>query len=45
VKEKFMLGLGDVFVLGAIAGSALITLVCVVFGILNWNSGNGDDKK
>ena len=40
-----MLGLGDVFVLSAIIGSAAITAVCVVFGVINWNSGAGDDKK
>lgn len=40
-----MLGLGDAFVLAAVAGSVLITLVCVVFGALNWNSGAGDEQK
>ncbi len=40
-----MLGLGDGFVLAAMVGTIVITLVCVVFGTLNWNSGTGEDKK
>ena len=23
----------------------LITVVCVIFGIINWNSGTGEEKK
>ena len=46
-QERFciMLGLGDGFVLGAMLGTIAITLVCVVFGAINWNSGTGDDSK
>ena len=40
-----MLGLGDGFVLAAVAGNVVITVVCVIFGALNWNSGAGDDQK
>ena len=40
-----MLGLGDSYVLAAVIGTVLITLVCVVFGAVNWNSGTGDSKK
>ena len=40
-----MLGLGDAFVLAAVAGNVLITAVCVIFGALTWNSGAGDNNK
>lgn len=40
-----MLGLGDGFVAAAIIGNVIITVVCVIFGALNWNSGSGDEKK
>ena len=40
-----MLGLGDGFVLAAMVGTIGITLICVVFGALNWNSGTGENKK
>lgn len=40
-----MLGLGDGFVLAAMIGTVAITLVCVIFGVLNWNSGTEDEKK
>lgn len=40
-----MLGLGDGFVLAAMVGTVAITLVCVIFGALNWNSGAGENKK
>ena len=40
-----MLGLGDWFVVAAMVGNLLITAVCVVFGIITWNSGTeGKDK-
>ena len=45
-KENLvMLGLGDGCVLAAVIGTVAITLVCVVFGAINWNSGTGDEKK
>lgn len=40
-----MLGLGDCFVFAAVIGTVLITLICVVFGAVNWNSGTGDSRK
>lgn len=40
-----MLGLGDWFVFAAMMGSILITAVCVVFGIITWNSGTEDKDK
>ena len=40
-----MLGLGDGFVFAAMIGTVAITLVCVIFGAINWNKGTGDDKK
>ena len=40
-----MLGLGDGFVLAAMVGTVAITLVCVIYGALNWNSGTGENKK
>lgn len=40
-----MLGLGDGFVLAAVIGNAVITLICVVFGIINWNKGAGENQK
>ena len=43
--EKKMLGLGDGYVAAAIIGNVIITVACIVFGALNWNSGSGDEKK
>ena len=40
-----MLGLGDVFVLAAMVGTIAVTLVCVIFGAVNWNSGTEGDNK
>jgi hypothetical protein len=40
-----MLGLGDGLVLAAIIGNVAITAICVIFGVLNWNSGAGDNQK
>ena len=40
-----MLGLGDVFVLGAMVDTIAVTLVCIIFGAINWNSGTEGDKK
>ena len=44
-SQSVVLGLGDWFVVAAMAGSVLITVVCVIFGIINWNSGTGEEKK
>lgn len=40
-----MLGLGDGFVFAAMIGTVAVTLVCVIFGAVSWNSGAGEDKK
>ena len=44
-SQSVLFGLGDWFVFAAMVGSALITVVCVIFGIINWNSGTGEEKK
>ena len=44
-KDLFlMLGLGDGFVFAAMIGTVAITLVCVIFGAINWNKGTGENK-
>lgn len=37
-----MLGMGDGWVLFAWCANIGVTLVCVVYGVINWNRG-GDD--
>ena len=34
-----MLGFGDVWVLFAYAANIIVVLICVVYGIVNWNRG------
>ena len=42
--EKVVLGIDDPWVWGAYIGSILATLLCVVYGILNWNKGGEDEE-
>jgi hypothetical protein len=37
----FMLGLGDYSIFFAMAGCLIATLVCVIYGVLNWNDKQG----
>ncbi len=34
-----MLGLGDFWVLLAYAANIIVVVVCVIYGIINWNRG------
>jgi hypothetical protein len=34
-----MLGLGDYWVLTAYCANIIIVIICVVYGIINWNRG------
>lgn len=34
-----MLGLGDCWVLLAFSANIIVVLICVVYGIINWNRG------
>ncbi len=40
-----VLGIEDPWILGAYVGCILVTLLCVVYGILNWNKGGEDEEK
>ena len=40
-----ILGINDPWILGAYVGCLLATLLCVVYGILNWNKGGEDEEK
>ena len=42
--EKVVLGIDDPWVWGAYIGSILAMLLCVVYGILNWNKGGEDEE-
>ena len=42
--EKVVLGIDDPWVWGAYIGSILATLLCVVYGILNWNKSGEDEE-
>ena len=44
-SQSVLFGLGDWSVAAAMAGSVLITVVCVIFGVINWNSGTEEEKK
>lgn len=43
-KFEEMLGLGDLSIFLAMIGSVAVTAVCVVYGIVNWNRGDEDQK-
>lgn len=34
-----MLGLGDFWVLLAFSANIIVVIVCVIYGIINWNRG------
>lgn len=34
-----MLGLGDFWVLLAFSANIIIVIICVVYGVINWNRG------
>lgn len=40
-----VLGIDDPWVWGAYVGSILVTLLCVVYGIINWNKGGDDEEE
>lgn len=42
---KVVLGINDPWVLGAYIGSILAMLLCVVYGVLNWNKGGEDEEE
>ena len=37
-----MLGLGDIWITAAVAGSVLVSVAGIIYGTLNWNNGGGD---
>lgn len=39
-----VLGINDPWVLSAYIGCILVMLLCVVYGILNWNKGDEDEE-
>jgi hypothetical protein len=39
-----VLGINDPWISGAYIGCILVTLLCVVYGILNWNKGGEDEE-
>ena len=39
-----VLGIDDPWIVGAYIGCILVTLLCVVYGILNWNKGGEDEE-
>jgi len=43
--EKLVLGIDDPWIWGAYIGCILVTLLCVVYGILNWNKGGEDEEE
>jgi len=40
-----VLGIEDPWILSAYIGCILVTLLCVIYGILNWNKGGEDEEK
>ena len=38
-----MFGLGDISIVIAMFGSVVVSCICVVYGLINWN--RGDDSK
>lgn len=40
-----MLGLGDVYIVSAMAGCVVITLVGIIYGAFTWNSNNRKSQK
>jgi hypothetical protein len=42
---KLVLGIEDPWVLGGYIGSILVMLLCVVYGIINWNKGGEDEEE
>lgn len=40
-----VLGIEDPWVWGAYVGSILVMLLCVIYGILNWNKGGEDEEE
>ncbi|HOI70767.1 MAG TPA: hypothetical protein PL055_01970 [Methanobacterium sp.] len=40
-----VLGIEDPWVLGGYIGSILVMLLCVVYGIINWNKGGEDEEE
>ncbi len=45
MKFLELLGIPDPWVWGAYVLSILGVLICVFYGILNWNKGGDDEKK
>ncbi len=39
-----MLGLGDGWVAAAFIANILIVLICVVYGVLNWNRSDEEEE-
>jgi heme exporter protein D len=42
--DKVVLGINDPGVWLAYVGTILVMLLCVVYGILNWNKGDEDEE-
>ena len=40
-----VLGIDDPWIWGAYVGCIFVTLLCVVYGILNWNKGGEDEEE
>ncbi len=40
-----VLGISDPWISAAYIGCILATLLCVVYGILNWNKGGDDEEE
>jgi len=43
--ENVVLGINDPWVWGAYIGSILAMLLCVVYGIINWNKGGEEEEE
>jgi hypothetical protein len=42
--DKVVLGIDDPWVWSAYIGTILVMLLCVVYGIVNWNKGGEDEE-
>ena len=39
-----MLGLGDIYIAGAVLGSVAASVAGVIYGAIRWNKDGGEDK-
>ncbi len=42
---ELFLGIEDPWVLAAYVGSILAMLLCIIYGIINWNKGGEDEEE